>query len=174
MLGTPIESGGPDVDVVLELLQEYQRTAREPTDLTDQPVGRDSASRARDRSPRARGRALALLEGADADPWCAITWTEADPPVGLARGARHRHQRLATAAAASREDGVLVTMPSPARHGLDLDAAYEPRSIVHSLHPEAEAPYLARHHPVVPSRGDLEGDTLIRSSHRTQQRSRPC
>jgi hypothetical protein len=136
------------VDVVVELLQEYRRTAREATatDLTDGPW---DATRLRGRVIdllERGGRALALLEGSDASPWSAITWTEADPPVVLARALAILHQRLAAAAAASREDGELVTMPTPARHrGLDLDAAYEPRSIVHSLHPEAQVPYLARH-----------------------------
>jgi hypothetical protein len=116
MLGTPIESGGPHVDVVVELLQEYQRTAREAaaTDLTDEPW---DATRLRGRVIdllERGGRALALMEGSDANPWCAITWTEADPPVVLARALAIVHQRLATAATASREDGVLATMPAPA------------------------------------------------------------
>jgi hypothetical protein len=101
MLGTPIESGGPDVDVVVELLQEYQRTAREAaaTDLTDQPWDTTPLrGRVVDLLERG-GRALALMEGSDAHPWCAITWTEADPPVVLARALAIVHQRLAAAAA---------------------------------------------------------------------------
>jgi hypothetical protein len=87
MLGTSIESGGPDVDIVVELLQEYQRTAREAaaTDLTDQPWDATRlCGRVADLLERG-GRALALLEGPDTHPSSAITWTEADPPVVLAR-----------------------------------------------------------------------------------------
>jgi hypothetical protein len=101
MLGTLIEPGGRDVDVAVELLQEYQRTAREATatDLTDQPW---DATRLRGRVIdllERGGRALALLEGSDASPSSAITWTEADPPVVLARALAIVHQRLAAAAA---------------------------------------------------------------------------
>jgi hypothetical protein len=147
MLGTPIEPGGPDVDVVVELLQEYQRTAREAaaTDLTDRPW---NATRLRGRVIdllERGGRALAHLEGSDANPWSAITWTEADPPVVLARALAILHQRLAAAAAASREGGVIVTMPTPAPPRSRPRRRLPARSIVHSLHPEAQAPYLARH-----------------------------
>jgi hypothetical protein len=115
---------------------------------------------------------LAVLEGTDANQWSAITWTEADPPVVLARALAIVHQRLAAAAAASREDDVLVTMLThPRHHGLDVDAAYELGRSSTRLHSEAQLPYLARHQ-VVPSRG--EGNTLAPSNHRTQQRSKPC
>jgi hypothetical protein len=109
------DSGGRDVDVVGELLQEYQRTAREAaaTDLTDQPWDATwLRGRVIDLLERG-GFALAVLEGSDASPWCAITWTEADPPMVLARALAIVHRRLAAAAAESREDGVLVTMPPP-------------------------------------------------------------
>jgi hypothetical protein len=79
MLGTPIEPGERDVDVVVELLQECQRTAREAaaSDLTDEPW---DATRLRGRVIdllERGGRALAVLEGTDANQWSAITWTEA-------------------------------------------------------------------------------------------------
>jgi hypothetical protein len=147
MLGTPIESGGPDVDVVVELLQEYQRTAREAAaaELTDQPWDTTRLrKRVIDLLERG-GRALALLEGSDASPWSAITWTEADPPVVLARALAILHQRLAAAAAASREGSVLVTMPTPAPPQSRPRRRPRARSIVHSLHSEAQVPYLARH-----------------------------
>jgi hypothetical protein len=175
MLGTPIEPGGRDVDVVVELLQECQRTAREAaaSDLTDEPW---DATRLRGRVIdllERGGRALAVLEGTDANQWSAITWTEADPPVVLARALAIAHQRLA-AAAASREDDVLVAMlTDPRHHGLDVDAAYELGRSSTRLHSEAQLRSLARHR-VVPSRGDLEGNTLVPSNHRTQQRSKPC
>jgi hypothetical protein len=99
MLGTPIEPGGPDV--IIELLPEYQRTAREAaaTDLADQPW---DATRLRGRVVdllERGGRALAAVGGSDASPWSAITWTDADPPVVLARALAIVHQRLAAAAA---------------------------------------------------------------------------
>jgi hypothetical protein len=134
------------VEVVVELLQEYQRTAREATatDVTDGPW---DATRLRGRVIdllERGGRALALLEGSDASPWSAITWTEADPPVALARALAILHQRLAAAAAGSREGGVLVTMPTPAPPRSRPRRRRRARSIVHSLHSEARVPYLAR------------------------------
>jgi hypothetical protein len=105
-----------DMDMIVELLQEYQRTAQEAmaTDLTDQDW---DATRLRGRVIdllERGGRALAYVNGSNVSPWSAITWTKADPPVALARALGIAHQKLAVAAAESGRDDVLVTMPPPA------------------------------------------------------------
>jgi hypothetical protein len=163
------------VTTIVGLLQEYQRTAWEAaaTDLTDQQW---DATRLRGRVidllERA-GRVLAFVEGSDASTWSTITWTEADPPVVLARALGIVHQGLAAAAAASREDDVLVTMPTLRPPRSRPRPRRRARWIVHSLRSGVQVPYRARHQ-VVPSTADLEADTLTRSSHRTQQRSTAC
>jgi hypothetical protein len=133
------------VDVVAELLQEYQRTAREAaaSDLTRQAW---DATRLRGRVIdllERGGRALADLEGSDAHPWSAIAWTDADPPVVLARALAIVHQRLAVAPATSRDDDLLVTMPTPAPPRPRRRRPLRARSILYSLHSEAQVPYLA-------------------------------
>jgi hypothetical protein len=102
------------VESVVELLQEYERTAGEvaASDLSNQPW---EATQLRERVIEVLergGRALAVVAGSDASPWSLITWTKADPPVALARALAVVHQRLSAAARPRRfEHGVLLEMP---------------------------------------------------------------
>jgi len=102
------------MESVVELLQQYERTAREAaaSDLSDHSWDATQLrGRVIDLLERG-GHALAVVAGSDANPWSSITWTEADPPVALARALAVAHQRLSDAARRDRsERGVLVAIP---------------------------------------------------------------
>lgn len=102
------------MESVVELLQQFERTAREAaaSDLSDHAWDATQLrGRVIDLLDRG-GRALAVVAGSDANPWSSINWTEADPPVALAPALAVAHQRLSAAARRVRsERGVLVERP---------------------------------------------------------------
>jgi hypothetical protein len=102
------------MESVVELLQEYERTAREAaaSDLSNQPWDVTQLRWRVIELLERGGLALAVVAGSDASPWSSITWTKADPPVALARGLAVVHQRLSAVARRERsEHGVLAEIP---------------------------------------------------------------